>query len=139
MGAWGYYPKDSDFALDLNFAVDDAVNQALEKQSKKYKNEYAYAGLVMIQLQRGVFVKRKYVKFAIDAIASAIKEHQIEYKNKKEFLKSAQKVYVAMQKLMNEQKKSKEILAPCFWLARPFEMKKGSSHSGLIEMHKESK
>jgi len=167
MGSWGVYPKDSDFCLDLKSDIDEAVNQALEVLYEEYdnntdnglklNNKFALAGVVMISLQEGHFIKRKFVEKARDAIDLCIKNVKgMSWKNPKEFINKNRYILQGFNYLLNDRKeiikknnrntprnsnkkklnlkRAGTILAPRGWLSRKFEREIGSSWSGLVEI-----
>ena len=81
MGNWGFYPKDGDTALDIKSDIDDAVNIALGKiiqnnsKGKGFaKCEWDICGVIMILLQQGTFVDRKYLSKAVNWLKAFAKD-----------------------------------------------------------------
>lgn len=68
MGAWGYYPDDSDGAHDYFFKINNCANAELENITADKNTGYHYAGLIMILLQGGFFIKHKFVAKARDYV-----------------------------------------------------------------------
>ncbi len=68
MGAWGYLPKNSDGAHDLFFKINNCVNVELENIIADKNTGYHYAGLIMILLQSGFFIKHKFITKAYEYI-----------------------------------------------------------------------
>jgi hypothetical protein len=70
MGAWGYYPKDSDGALDLFGTINDKVNEEIERLSENNQRSYHYdyAGLIMLLCQKGFHIKVKVIKQAKECV-----------------------------------------------------------------------
>ena len=68
MGSWGYYPTESDGAYDLFYIINQSVHKELENITADKNTSYHYAGLIMMLLQKGFFVKHKFVVKARDYI-----------------------------------------------------------------------
>ena len=108
MGTWGTYPKDSDSCLDWNRKTDDAINQQLAAFSKNSKiNPWDYSGLVMIQLQRGVFVSKKLVKKALSDLKELAinKEWIAKWDNEEKIKSDIQLLIDGFETLISENKK----------------------------------
>lgn len=118
MGNWGNYPKDSDGALDLFGDINDLVNKNFEELANGYSG-YEYAGAIMLLLQKGFHIKRKYVINAKNYIQNEINDNLIG-KNKwsKKDIDDIKIVHLAFEHLLFENKKRNEILAPVRWLER---------------------
>ena len=51
MGAWGYYPQDSDHTLDLLHILGNKINDELENTKSLVESNYSYAGLIILLLK----------------------------------------------------------------------------------------
>ena len=154
MGAWGYYPKDSDGSLDLYGEMSDAANNVIDKYYKEGQksiwdghSKYNYVGLVMLCLQAGNHIKCKYLERCVEYLDELVwdKDFIKVWGKEKMARKAIQLCRDEFSKLVEDHKpakgkslkyKEQEILAPRFWMARRHEMKKGTSWSGAGELNR---
>jgi len=164
MGAWGTYPKDSDGALDLLSIIGKEINNKLEEIYKK-ESGYCYAGLIMLLLQKGFFIKAKYVEKAISnmevELKMAIEGNVHGWRDVEKAIKDIRYVIDEFNKLVMPDKilvlstnklygkdiskktanarlqifRNHEIHAPRNWLARSHELEFGTSWSGMMELN----
>lgn len=153
MGSWGTYPKDCDGALDLQYIIGDAINRELEQITAECSG-YAYAGLIMLMLQKGFFIKRKFIEKAVVYMNEALdmaKNDKSDWKNNKKAIADISYVTQEFERLLNEEEKDfsiliknkktrkealereREILAPYNWLMRKEERNK-KSWSGIFDL-----
>ncbi len=119
MGTWGYYPTDSDSALDWNAEIDNSINKKLFELVKKV-DEWTFTGLVMIQLQNGVLVKTDFVKKCFDYLLK-IREDEEWYKkwgDSKKAKESVRELLKGFKELLDDDGENEFITAPRFWLAK---------------------
>ncbi len=163
MGAWGTYPKDSDGALDLQGEINDAINEKLEVISQKNKDNYDYAGLIMLLLQKGFFLKYKFIEKALNCLKNELEntknENKSGWKDAEKTIKDIEFLIVEFEKPLNEAKEmflttkvlygkdiskhskkwrlnklqEHQILMPKNWLLRDEELN-WKTHSGLLDI-----
>ena len=153
MGAWGTYPKDSDGALDLKSEIDSVINKELEVITKELSDfeHYDYAGLIMLLLQEGHFIKYKFVAQAVaymkKELENTINGNQSGWRDQKKTIKDITYLITEFEKILKEEEKSyskskkpkwekrlqeSELLVPPNWLLRKNEINK-KSWSGLFD------
>ncbi len=85
MGAWGYYPTDSDGAHDMFSEFYEGIDAKLEEITQGKlgygKPDYAYPGVIMMLLEGGFRVKRKFVVQAIECLKAELKATERENKS----------------------------------------------------------
>lgn len=141
MGAWGYFPKDSDGALDLLSYVNDDISTRLLELEKKYGKPYDYAGVVMLVLQQGYAVPIKCVGAALTAVEVELHNtengNQSGWKNQTIAIEQMKVLIDGFKDLLNNHvlgkkrtKANRRVMAPANWLRRSSEIFR-ENYSGL--------
>ncbi len=147
MGSWGYFPQDSDYALDLQAEINDVANERLvelfnDNENNSLDGRWALVGLAVLLLKKGFHVDKNCVTLSVQYLSELQGDEAwlngwIDKQNKdgrEKILLNISLIKSELEEIINKFKDDSDtILAPRGFLLRDWELEAGASWSGLLE------